>query len=108
MLEKREEMALLFVDDNPFLRDKVKAELHGAQAFDGRNFAVQLCANSAEAVTHSDLIGKDRRGDFIALIDLSLNDVDEGAHGKKASGIQLIRTIRDRHPLACIIAFSDL
>ena len=107
MFKTREELVLLFVDDNPFLRDKVKAELHGAQAFDGRNFAVQLCANSAEAVTHSDLIGKDQRGDFIALIDLSLNDVDEGAHGKKASGIQLIRTIRDRHPLACIIAFSD-
>lgn len=107
MFEKRDEIALLFVDDDPFLRDKVKAELDGAQAFDGRNFTVRLCASSAEAKGQADSLGKDRRGDFIALVDLSLNDGDDADAAIKGSGIRLIRTIRDRHPLACIIAFSD-
>ncbi len=100
MVENRDEIALLFIDDDPFMRDKVKGDLEGAQAFDGRHFAVRLSGDPADALAQANALGKVLGRDFVALVDLSLE-------GKKTSGMELIRGIRACHPLACIIAFSD-
>ncbi len=91
---------LLFVDDDPFLRDKVKLDLEGAESFDGRLFSVLLAPSSSEALRQVDAHVNSSKGLLIALVDLSLD-------GTKTSGIELIREIRSREPSACIIAFSD-
>lgn len=89
---------VLFVDDDPFVRDRVKSDLDGADGYDGRRFTVTVATSVKEAM---DVSRRSPAGnEFIALVDLSLD-------GDKRSGVELIRSLRDAHPAASIIAFSD-
>ncbi|MEY4631648.1 MAG: hypothetical protein RIQ81_1768 [Pseudomonadota bacterium] len=93
-------LPLLFVDDDPFLREKVTRELDGATSFDGRAFQVFQSADAAMALSMAPAISRQSSGNFISLTDLSLD-------GKPKSGMSLIRELRREYPSACIIAFSD-
>lgn len=88
---------VLFVDDDPFLRDRVKSDVDGAEGYDGRKFEVTVAATAHEA---SRIASNLAEKPFIALVDLALD-------GGKESGLNLIRAIRRAHPGSTIIAFSD-
>ncbi|NDE14710.1 sigma-54-dependent Fis family transcriptional regulator [bacterium] len=89
---------LLFLDDDPFLRDRVKSDFDGAEGFDGRKYFVTVMASSQEARHFVERLP--HQDDFVALIDLSLD-------GTKTSGIDVIRYLRGVRPAAPILAFSD-
>ncbi len=91
-------MNVLFVDDDVFIRDRVKAHLDGAEGFDGRTFLVTVAATTNEAKGFADRLMEQEV--FVALVDLSLD-------GTKTSGIEVIKYLRASRPKAAIIAFSD-